>query len=66
MEGKMIRYFRKNVWGNDLYYPVDCAMEIEALTGKKTLVSRTFEAFERMGVKFIEVLESSIKQEVTR
>lgn len=66
MEGKTIRYFRKNVYGNDLYYPVDCALEIEALTGKKTLVARTFEALERMGVKFEEVLESSIKKEVSR
>ena len=58
---KTIRYYVKNVYGNDLYYPVDCAQEIQALTGKITLVSRTMEALERMGVKFEEVLESSIK-----
>ena len=55
-----IRFYKKNVYGNDLFYPVDCAQEIKELTGRTTLVSKTFRAFERMGVKFVEVLESSV------
>lgn len=58
---KVIRYYRKDVWGQTLCYPVDYMIEIQTLTGQKTLKASFFKAFEGMGFKFEEVLESSIK-----
>lgn len=63
---KVIRYYRKNVYGVEKYYPVDFIGPIETLTGMKTLVARNFSALEAFGFQFVEVLESSIKQEVAQ
>ena len=58
----VIRYYRKNVWGNVLCYPVDYAAAIFDLTGQVTLTKQTFNGLTELGYKFVEVLESSVKQ----
>lgn len=65
-DSKTIRYYRKNVYGNDLLYPVDYPLEIESLTGKKTVDQKDIRNFEKLGFKFEEVLMSSLKKEGTR
>lgn len=61
---RVIRYYRKHVYGNELLYPADCKEEILMLTGNRTLTWRTIKALESMGVVFHEVFESTIRKEV--
>ena len=55
-----IRYCRKNVYGNTLFYVVDYVKEIEELTGKKTITPKIIKCLERLGIKCTEVLESQM------
>jgi len=52
----VIRYYRREVYGNDLLYPLDHAYIIEKLTGKKTLNALTMSSLESLGISFQEVL----------
>lgn len=56
-----IRYYKKDVYGITLFYPVDQADAIMCLAGKKTLTPRVWEGLEKLGFQFVEVLESSVK-----
>lgn len=60
MDDRTIRFYRENVYGNELLYPVDQAVAIEMLTGKKTLTQRTILAFGYLGFRFVEILKSDI------
>lgn len=54
---KTIRYYRENVYGNELFYPLDCVEAIRILTEKKTLTPRVWEGLEKLGFQFVEVLK---------
>lgn len=53
MEGLQFKpflvYEKRNVYGNELLYPVNHANEIEQLTGQKTLSERHIEALRKLG-----------------
>lgn len=57
-----IQYYKKDVWGNTLLYPVDYAYAIELITGKKTLTNATIKGLQMMGFCFQEVMESAVKK----
>lgn len=59
---KEIRYYSKNTYGNVFNYPIDYVVELETLTGMKTLAARNIKALEGMGFSFVEVLESTVKK----
>lgn len=50
-----VRIQRKNVYGNELIYPVDHARDIERLTGKKTINNSDIEALKNLGVEIIDL-----------
>lgn len=58
---RVIRWFRKSVYGTELKYAVDFAFEIRQLTGDRTLTPSTIATLESMGFDFKEVLESSVR-----
>ena len=62
MDDRTIRFYRENVYGNELLYPVDQAVAIEMLTGKKTLTKRTILALGLLGFSFVEVLKTDAKK----
>ncbi len=45
---------KRNVYGNDLIYPLTHVSAVMALTGRKTLSTRQIEALQELGVNFIE------------
>jgi len=45
---------KRNVYGNELIYPLSHVDTITALTGTKTLSMRHIEALQTLGVNFIE------------
>lgn len=45
---------KRNVYGNDLIYPLTHIKDIQALTGCKTLSMRHLEALQALDVTFIE------------
>ncbi len=47
-----IRVKVKNVFGKDLFYPLDYAQPLEALTGQKTLTPKSVEALKELGFTF--------------
>ncbi|KKL19916.1 hypothetical protein LCGC14_2460670 [marine sediment metagenome] len=55
---KIIKVKIKNVYGNNLCYPLTYAKELETLTGNKTLTARNVEALKGLGFSF--------EQELTR
>jgi ssDNA-specific exonuclease RecJ len=44
-----IKCYKKNVYGNDLIYPVDFKKELEDLTGKRTLNNRDLDCLKKLG-----------------
>ena len=51
---KQVILQKKNVWGNDLIYPVnDYAIEFAYLVGKKTFSSTDLKAIERLGFEIV-------------
>ena len=42
---------KRNVYGNDLLYPINYANELQALTGRKTLTNKHIEALKGLGFK---------------
>ncbi len=55
-QATVIRFYRRNVYGNESMYAVDHAAEISQLTSRKTLLKNDFEALKGLGFTFKEVL----------
>ena len=53
---KKLEFYTKNVYGQELFYPITYAIEIEMLTGKKTLTAPVFKALCGLGFDLVEVL----------
>jgi len=58
----ILRYYRKNVYGNELFYLVDNADPIAVLTGCQTLRPRDFKALSELGFRFEEVIAPGKKE----
>lgn len=58
---KLIRYYRKNVYGNENFYAVDHVDAISTLTSRKTLLKNDMKALEQLGFEFKEVLQAEVK-----
>lgn len=54
----IIKFYRKNVWGNELKYVADpiTAATITSLTGQKTLSEQQIKSLTALGLSFEEVL----------
>lgn len=59
---KIILIETRNVYGNELTYPLNHCKELLALTGRKTISAGQIEALQSLGIEFAErpmtVLES--------
>ena len=53
-----IRISIRNVYGNDLVYPLTYTNELQALTGNKTLTTKHMQALKSMGFEFESIPES--------
>lgn len=51
-----IKYYKKNVYGNELVYPLDHIDSLKWLTGQKTLSKAHMVALTAMGFNLVEVL----------
>lgn len=49
---KTITVEKKNVYGNELIYPTNYVIELQTLTGQKTLSFKHIHALKEMGFKF--------------
>ena len=60
---KVISYYVKSVYGNDLFYVADAKIRaaLERLTGSKTLTWHAMHALKELGYTFKEVLRSSVE-----
>jgi hypothetical protein len=51
-----IYYTRKQVWGNELFYPACKTSELLlSLTGRKTLQPQDFKTIRELGYEFVEL-----------
>ncbi len=74
MDKRTIRYYIKEVYGKIYYFPIDFPLEIQRLTGKKSVamiedkkLDRSIMAsLEAMGFNFKEVTRAEAEQLITR
>jgi hypothetical protein len=53
-----IEYYKREVYGNTMYYVKDSklAIIVQSLTGKKTIDKLDIDGFSQLGLTFVEVL----------
>lgn len=58
MHNTVIRFYRKQNYGNEQFYALDHADTISALTSRKTMLKTDMDALKELGFTLKEVLRS--------
>ncbi len=55
----IIEYYKKNVYGNSLYYVknIEIRKAVSRITGKATIDRYNIDDFKYLGIEFVEVIE---------